>query len=169
MIIYITLAQVSFCLGAEEKGMAYLQEAADANHIVANFLLGAYYRNNHSFNSRNMKNNTNLSNWNKTIYYYTKTAELIESLPNYPEESSEETKLMEATNHVSYWLFTQLSAVYIDKYLMIITNTATNNREKVTDTLNILNKANEVATQCLNRPALSIWQKDKEDITKNNK
>ncbi len=161
------LAQVSFCLGEEEEGVAYLQKAADANHIVANFLLGIYYKNNHSFNPANAKSNTDSANWDKTINYYTKTAELIESLPNYPEESSEETKLMESTDHVSYWLFTQLPALYLDKYLFITVNSAPiTNKEKVTDTLDVLNKVKESATQCLNRPALSIWQKDKEDIYK---
>ena len=163
------LGITSLCLGKTQEGMDYLQKAADTDHIVANFVLGSYYKNNHSFNPANLKYNTDLANWDKTIDYYTKTTQIIEFLPNYPEGSTEETISTESSNHLSYWLFTQLPAVHLDKYLMIITNTITKNKEKVTDTLDILTKVKESATHCLARPALDIWKKDKDSMKEKQK
>ncbi len=154
------LAKVSFCLEKEEEGITYLQKAADANHIVANFLLGIYHRNNHSFNPKNMT--TDLENWNQNIHYFTKAIQIIESLPNYPKNTTDETLFRESKNHISYHIFSSLPDLYFTKYSLIIDN----NKKYTNDTLGILNKVSEAATQCLKRPALPIWQKNKENVYK---
>ena len=158
------LAQVSFCLEKEEEGITHLQKAADADHIVANFVLGVYHRNNHSFNPKNMTND--LENWNQNIYYFTKAVQIIKSLPNYPQNTTDETIFRESRNHISYHIFASLPDLYLTKYYLIIDNIINNNTNYTNETLDTLNKMNEAATQCLNRPAVSVWNKNKENIYK---
>ena len=163
------LGVTSLCLENTHKGLIYLQKAADANHIIANFLLGTYYRNNRSFNPANLKHNADLENWDKTIAYYTTATQIIASFPNYPEGINDEIISTESSNHLSYWLFTQLPAVHLDKYLIIIHLMAKNDKERATGTLDILTKMVESAAHCLNRPGLDIWKENKENMYKRQK
>ena len=156
-----SLAKVSLCLGEEDEGIAHLQRASDSGHIPATYLLGVYYKHNQTFHSSEQTNS--LENLNKAIHYYRKGVEMVESIPNYPENSTDDMEYIESKSYTSLHLFTGLPFMHFDGYNMAIYNTINDTKEIFyNDTLEVLKKMGEAATQCLARPALAVWKEKRE-------
>ena len=164
------LAKTSLCLGEAEEGMDHLQTASDLGHIPAILLLGTYYRQNQTFSSSEVTNN--LEDLNKAIYYHKRGISMIEELPNYPEGSTN-TDYVEYRGLTSVYLFIGLPALYFRGYAIAIGNMMKGNKEEkndnkeevfYNDTLTVLSKIGEAATNCLERPALDIWKEKKEIV-----
>lgn len=161
------LARVSLCIGEKKEGIAYLQKSADIGYIPSAYLMGVYYLHNQTFDPSEEINN--LEDLDKGIYYYTKGAQIIQSLANYPKGSTGDMEYVESKRYTSYWLFTDLPFIYLNGYYATIFNITNSNEEKeifYNDTLDALNKIRETAIQCLNRPALLVWEEKRDIIYK---
>lgn len=155
------LARTALCLDKDPEGMTLLQKAVDSGHIPATYLLGIYYRYNQTFYSSEYS--TDLENIDKSIHYYTKATLMIQSLPNYPEGTTEDVKDIEYTDRISYHLFTSVPFLHFRGYFItfnIIIKDNTLYESNYTDTLEILYKMKNSAKQCLERPALSVWKEE---------
>ncbi len=156
------LAITSLCLGKTNEGMSHLQRASDSGHIVATYLLGLYYKKNHTFDSA--ESVEGIENLNNAIHYYTKAAQIIESLTNYPEGATEDMMYIESTVYTSYYVFRNLPDLYFKGYSFAIRDIVNGStRVSYTDTLDVLNNMRTTAIMCVERPSLSVW-KSKRDI-----
>ncbi len=156
------LARTALCVDRDPEGMMFLQRAIDNGHIPATYLLGIYYRYNQTFYSSEYSNN--LENIDTAIRYYTKAMQMIEDLPDYPKGTTGDIGHIEHTEHISYHLFTGVPFLYFRGYFITfdtIINDNTLYKSNYTDTLEILYKMKNSAKQCLNRPALDVWQEER--------
>lgn len=158
-----SLAITSLCLGKEAEGMSHLQKASDSGHISATKVLGDYYEHSRTFNSAEYTDN--LENLNHAIHYYTKAAQLIEALSNYPKGATDDMEYIESETYSSYDVFTDLPGLYWTGYAFAIESiTEGNERISYADTLEVLNNLRITAIQCLERPSLSVWKGKREII-----
>lgn len=159
-----TLGTIAVCMGKEEEGLSHIQTAANLGHVVANRLLGMYYASNKTFDRS--QDSDEQEEFDAVIYYYDRAAQLIESLPNYPQDATVDIRdSLEYDNVVSYRIFTTLPDLYLNGYGRAIMDTL-NNPERVsyTDTLEVLHKMREASMRCLKRPALSAWKEKRERV-----
>ncbi len=159
-----TLGFISVCIGKEEEGLSHIKRAADLGHILAIKVLGKYYMFNKTFDSSQKSDEQ--EEFDAAIYYYEKAAQLIESLPRYPEGATVDIREgLEYKTFISYHIFTYLPLLYLNGYSRAIGDIL-NNPERVsyTDTLEALHKMREAAVRCLKRPALSAWKEKQERV-----
>ena len=157
------LAKVSLCLNKDAEGIEHLHRASDAGHILATLLIGIYHKFNQTFSSVEKVNS--LKNLNQAIHYFTKGAQLITSLSNYPRESSNDMEYIESESYPSYHLFAQLPFLHFKKYTIALDDSMTNKETKISNTtLEILDKIIETSSLCLKRKALSVWREARDII-----
>ena len=159
------LAITSLCIGKTNEGMSHLQKASDSGHIAATYFLGLYYEHNQTFDSSKFRSfKSNLQDLNNAIHYYTKAAQRIESLKNYPKGATDDMAYIESVDYTSHLVFINLPDIYLTGYFLALGD-INSKTEKVsyTDTLDVLNNIRKTAIMCVERPPLSVW-KSKRDI-----
>ena len=161
-LIY-NLGIVSHCLGKAEEGIKHLKRAFSLGHINATRLLALYYFFNQSFV---IKNNfiDNREDFNKAIYYFKKAEQMIDQTPNYPENSNDDAIFFEFNMHTSARVFVQVAAIYFDGYALAMNQLIENNDLSYNDTLTVLDNLKKEAHRCLARPALDMWEDEKEEV-----
>ena len=162
--IMFTLGIKALCFDRIQEGMAYMQRASDMGHVDATDTIAIYYSSDGTFDSANGITKDQ-KNYDATIYYYEKAADLIESANNYPKGVSDDQDSLENENHTSANVFTQLPFVYYMGYVHAMIEIL-NSSEKLLyeDSIEVLEKMRHSADRCLRRPALSEWQSEKERI-----
>ena len=160
------LSIVSLCIGKEREGMGYLQQAADAGFIGTVYLLGLYFKLNQTFDTSEKHETHSLQDLNAALEYYNKAADLIDSIPDYPEGGTPQDLGMgevEYYSYTSYYVFATLPDLYFRGYDTAMDNIL-ESPEKLdyTDAFEVLSKMQHSAERCLQRPSLSVWY-DKQD------
>ena len=159
------LAITSLCLGKTNEGMSHLQKASDSGHIAATYLLALYYEHNQTFDSSKFR--SNVQDLNNAIHYYTKAAQRIGSLKNYPKGATADMEYIESVDYTSYLIFKNLPDLYLTGYFLAIEDITNNNTEVFyTDTLDVLSNIRATAIMCVERPSLSVWKGKRDMIYK---
>ena len=156
------LAKVSLCLGETQEGIENLHKASNAGHIPSTLLLGTYHQLNLSFSAA--EKTYNLINLDQAIHYFTKGVQMITSLSNYPEGTTNDMAYIESISYPSYYLFVQLPFLHFKKFAIAMDNIIENKPEVSNTILGILDKIRETSSLCLKRPALSVWQNTKQVV-----
>ena len=156
----------SICMGKPEA-MSYFQQASDLNYIASTLALGGYYEASQSFDNSQAPPDTQ-EDLDAAIYYYKKAVELVNNISNYPEEASKGMYSLESEIYVSYHIFTRLPYLYFHGYDQALEDIISS-QEKITytDSLNVLSRMRDSAQDCLERPALSVWKENKQEIYSN--
>ncbi len=153
-----SLGFAAICIGRYSEGLNHLRMASEEGHVVATHILGLYYEKNQSFDNNQ---EANLENTYKSIAYYEKAADQIESISSYPEGSSiENISYHEYVSATSYYVFTKLPALYFNVYSKVLGKIMKDNTFHA-DTIGILQELGDAAIRCLKRPALSVWKEKK--------
>ena len=156
--VMFTLGIRSFCLNKTQEGMAYMQRAADNGHVSATKVVADYYYYDGTFDSANGLTEDQ-KNYDATIYYYERAADLIESDSNYPKGVNDDQDSLEVISRTSAYVFTQLSFIYYRGYVRAMTDILSSSEKLLyEDSIEVLNKMEDSADRCLRRPALSQWQ-----------
>ena len=155
---------MSFCMGRPVNAMSYWQQAFDLGHIASAFILGISYETDHTFDSLHAPPGTR-ENLDAAIYYYEEAAKRVNNIPDYPDGASENMDNLENEWYISYYIFTRLPWLYFHGYDTALQDVV-DNEEKVdyTDSLDVLDAMLDSARNCLERPALPIWQSDKQEV-----
>ena len=159
------LGVVSLCLGKEDEGLANLQRASDSGHIGATHLLGVYFMANESFDSSQRLRINNQDSFDSAVHYFTTSAQMIESLDNYPGGTTLDMPELEDKVYTSYHIFATIPELYYygyDKSLKDIVNSQ--ERLFYADTLDVLDKMRGSAERCSQRPSLSAWYEKEEEV-----
>ena len=152
---------VALCIGKHSIGLGYLQQASDAGYIASTHLLGIYFKHNQTF-SRSEKRTESLQDLNAALEYYRKAADLIDSIPDYPNSVATGVNRgmddIEYYVYTSYYVFATIPELYFrgyDKAMEDMLESA----EKVSyiDTSEVLSRMQSSAERCLRRPSLSGW------------
>lgn len=164
-VLWYSLAHTSLCLGKITEGMIHLRRASDLGHIVATHLLSIYHEKNHTLNPA--EKTKNLENLSQAIFFATKAVQLIELAPHYPEGTTSDMPDIEHKLHTSFYIFTRLPMLHFGQYTFTLKQIMRHNKDVAYNaTSDILNKINETAEACVNRPALSIWKEKSKTIYK---
>ena len=147
----------ALCLDKVQEGMAYMQKASDMGHVNATNTIAMYYYSDGTFDKSDGFTEDQ-KNYDATIYYYERTAKLIESDPNYPKGVNRDQDSLENQHRTSAYVFTQLPFVYYMGYVRAILEII-NSSEKLLyeDSIEVLKNMRHSADRCLRRPALSEW------------
>ena len=155
--VMFTLGIRSFCLNKTQEGMAYMQRASDNGHVSATQIVGNYYYSDKTFDKANGLTEDQ-KNYDATIYYYERAADIIESDSNYPKGVNDDQDSLENENRTSAYVFTQLPFLYYRGYVRAITDILSSSEKLIyEDSIEVLNKMEDSADRCLRRPALSQW------------
>ncbi len=165
--LVFSLGKTTACLGKKQESLTYFQKASDLGHIPATFVTSIFY---YMEYIRILIYDHHIDNLNfsNSLKYMERAMQMIEDLPNYPEGTTNNTPLIEPILYVSHRISVGLPLFYIDWYANTIINLTNNNEEVLydatVDTLGILNKIQQNAAKCLEKPALNSWKERKEII-----
>ena len=162
MMIY-GLGIDALCIGKTDEGMEHVENASDGGHIMASRIMALYYRTDGTFNSSQFTEDP--ENFDKMLFYYERTAKLIESNNSYPEGTTDDMPYLEEQGRISARIFTALPRSYYYGYGMALEDILRSEVD-VTDTEKVLRRMQNAAERCLERPALSVWNDDKDMIAK---
>ncbi len=152
------LGFTAICIGMYDDGLKHMRSASEGGYVAATRVLGSYYDKNQSFDD---VKTANMENAYTAITYYERAADQIETTSSYPE--GEDVEYLEYVGTVSYRVFTRLPALHFNIYFDIMKDIATNGTFH-SNTLEILQKMGDAATNCVNRPALDVWKEKKERV-----
>lgn len=152
-----------FCTGEEEKGLGYIEKASDMDHIAASYFLGDYYRKDRDFYSgggfpKKQKH------YDAAIFYYERTASLIENTSNYPVGAHQDVSGIEERHYISINTFLYLNRLYYGGYSRALGDMLRND-VSYTDTIEVLENLKKTAERCLERPSLSVWGHRQSEIS----
>lgn len=152
-----------YCQGREWRH--HIEKASDLGHVTASYFLGEYHRRDKDFKS-NSSFPTTQENYDAAIFYYERTAKLIEDTSNYPEgaraiEAEEES-------YMSVRVFLHLIRFYFNGYSRALGDMLKND-VSYTDTIKVLDNMRRSAERCLNRRSLSIWGARQNEIANSKK
>ena len=157
------LGRAKFCLGDLETGAHWMGKAASNGHIYATYLMGVYYKTNKTIDPLLIEKH-HIKNYTAMMFYFQKTATLIENSQHYPYNTHLDTYKAERDTHISFFVFTYLPALYFSGYYASMKNVlpALNNQNRLVlhkDSLQTLQKVLLASLRCLKRPILTIWKK----------
>ena len=146
---------IMYCTGKKEKGLGYIEKASDLGHVPASYFLGEYHRKDKDLNSSTGLPTTQ-ENYDAAIFYYERTATLIENTSRYPNGDHRDVSEIEGQNYMSVRTFLHLTNLYFNGYNYAIGDILKND-VSYTDTIKVLDNMKSAADRCLKRPSLSIW------------
>ena len=155
-----TAGFIMYCSG-EERGLSYIERASDMNHVAASYFLGGYYRRDQG---QSVSLPTTQENYDAAVFYYERTAKLIEDTSHYPSGAHRDVSKIEGRNYMSIRTFLHLTSLYFDGYSFALGEMLEND-VSYTDTIQVLEKMKSAADRCLNRPSLSVWGARQEEVT----
>ena len=160
--VMFSLGIKTLCLDQIQEGMAYMQKASDMGHVSATKVVAGYYYSDGTFDNTNGLTKDQ-KNYDATIYYYERAAELIESDPNYPKGVNDDQDSLENQNRTSAHVFIKLPFIYYSGYVQAIVEIIGSSEKLLyEDSIEVLEKMRHSADRCLRRPALSQWQSRRE-------
>lgn len=151
-----------FCQGREWSD--YIGKASDLGHVTASYFMGEYHRRDKDFNS-GVSVPTTQEDYDAAIFYYERTAKLIEDTTRYPDGAHNGVSSVEGTRYMSIRTFLHLASLYFDGYGVALGDMLEND-VSYTDTIQVLENMKSVADRCLKRPSLSVWGARQDEITK---
>ena len=143
-----------FCLGRDD-GVDYIGKASDLGHVTASYFLGEYHRRDKDFNSGGSLPTTQ-ENYDAAIFYYERTAKLVEDTSNYPDGAHRDVSEIEGQKYMSIRTFMLLTSLYFEGYSRALGDMLEND-VSYTDTIQVLENMKSAADRCLRRPSLSVW------------
>ena len=154
-----TAGFIMLCSG-EKRGLGYIEMASDMDHIPASYFLGDHYR-------RLFRSSSSLpaiqENYDAAIFYYERTATLIEGTTHYPSGTHNEVSKIESEHYMSIKAFLRLPELYFNGYSRALGDMLKND-VSYTDTIQVLEKMKGAAERCLERPSLSVWGTRQKEI-----
>lgn len=150
------------------RGWGICKKAADAGFIASVYFLGLYFKLNQTFDSSEKHKTHSLQDLNAALKYYNQAADLIDSIPDYPEGNTARDLSMDTIEYnvyTSYHVFATLPELYFRGYDKAIDNIL-KSPEKLdyTDAFEVLSKMQHSAERCLQRPSLSAWYEKQDAI-----
>ena len=153
----------SYCAGREAKGINYMEKASDMGEITASYFLGLYYRSDKTGDVSKMLPEVQ-ENYDAAVFYYERTASLIESDVNYPGGIIGDLPSVEGSSFMSVRTYLSLSQLYYTGYSRALGDMLKNN-VSYTDTIKVITNLQTSAERCLRRPSLSVWKGRQSEIT----
>ena len=164
---YHSVGLQNYCAGNFEAGIDYIEKASDMGSIPASYNLGLYYRSDKTGDLSKMIPEVQ-ENYDAAIFYYERTANLIESIKNYPHGVHTDLPNIESKVYMSVRAFLSLNNLYYDGYVRAILDMVSND-VSYTDTINVLENMKNAANRCLKRPPLSVWGTRRDEIVNSKK
>ena len=143
------------CLGRDD-GADYMGKASDMGHVTASYFLGEYYRRDKDFLKSDDSLPTTQENYDAAIFYYERTAKLVEDTSNYPDGAHRGVSEIEGQEYMSIRTFMLLTSFYFNGYSLALGDMLEND-VSYTDTTKVLTSMQSAADRCLRRPSLSVW------------
>ena len=144
-----------YCSGDEETGINYMEKASDMGDIPASYTLGSYYGSDKTGDLSKMIPDVQ-ENYDAAIFYYERTASLIESAKTYPYGMHTDLPAIEGSAHMSVRANLIVSILYFSGYGRALGDMLKND-VSYTDTIGVLENMKNSAERCLKRPSLSVW------------
>ena len=152
-----SLGYSSICQGYMAKGVELLEQASDGGHVIASYFMGVYFDKNETFDN-NMKPTRDVEGLNAMLYHYERAAQQISSNPGYPHNTFRGIPYTEENGYTSARVFYNIPNSYYRMYLTALRSILNNVEPDVSnDTLVVLNKMQQSAEECMDRPSLAIW------------
>ena len=152
---YYSVGYQIYCSGDEGTGINYMEKASDMGDIPASYVLGSYYGSDKTGDLSKMIPDVQ-ENYDAAIFYYERTASLIESAKTYPYGIHTDIPANEGSGYMSVRADIILSALYYSGYAGAIRDMLEND-VSYTDTIGVLENMKNSAERCLKRPSLSVW------------
>ena len=164
---YYSVGLSHFCGGRVAKGVNYLEKASDMGDITASYVLGRYYRSDKSGDASKMMPEVQ-ENYDAAVFYYERTANLIESDSNYPGGIKGDLPSIEGSLFMSVRSYLLLIHLYYKGYVRAIREMLKKN-VSYTDTIKVLVNMQSAAERCLARPSLLVWKNRQSEIANSKK
>ena len=153
----------NYCAGNVEVGINYMEKSSDMGDILASRNMGLYYGSDKTGDlSRYIPKIQ--ENYDAAIFYYERTASLIESIPNYPYGVHADLPPAEGNNYLSLRAPILLTILYYTGYGRAL-RAMLKDDVSYTDTIKVLENMRSAADRCLRRPSLSVWGARQSEIT----
>ena len=160
---YYSVGLSHYCGGRVAKGVNYMEKASDMGEISASYVLGLYYGSDRTGNLSKQIPKIQ-ENYDAAIFYYERTASLIESSANYPGGIKGDLPSIEGSLIMSVRAYILLSELYYHGYGLALEDMLKKD-VSYTDTIKVLVKMQSAAERCLARPSLSVWKGRQSEIT----
>ena len=152
-----------FCENRISQAINYWERASDMEDIMASYVLGLYYGSDKT-GDVSKKLPAVQENYDAALFYYERTADLIESTPGYPHGVHVDFPGWEASNLPSARTYVALAELYYTGYTRAVIDMLKND-VSYTDTIRVLTNMQRSAERCLKRPSLSVWAERQSEIT----
>ena len=164
---YYSVGLSYYCGGKVAEGVNYMEKASDMGEITASYFLGLYYRSDKTGDiSRRVPEVQ--ENYDAAIFYYERTASLIESDVNYPGGIKGDLPSVEGNVYMSVRTYLALTSLYYNGYVRAIQEMLKKN-VSYTDTIKVLVNMQSSAERCLARPSLLVWKNRQSEIANSKK
>ncbi len=164
---YYSVGLSSYCAGKVAEGINYMEKASDMGSIPASYVLGLYYGSDRTGNlSKQIPNNQ--ENYDAAVFYYERTASLIESDVNYPGGIKGDLPGIEGSIYMSVRTYLILTDLYYKGYVRAIEEMLKKD-VSYTDTIKVLVNMQSAAERCLRRPPLPVWKARQSEIANSKK
>ena len=152
---FYTVGVAYYCEGRVADGINYIEKASDMGDITASYALGLYFRSDKTGDVSKMEPEVQ-DNYDAAIFYYKRTASLIESSSTYPHGVDFDLPAREGSLYMSVRTYLALTDLYYIGYGRALGDMLKNN-VSYTDTIKVLTNMQSSAERCLRRPSLSVW------------
>ena len=155
------------CAGKIQEGMGHIQRSAEMGHVQAYKVMAEYYRTDGTLDGVRDRHRIteDQQNFDNAIHYYRKTAQNIESNPDYPRGVNRDQRSIERKDLSSASVFYWLTYLYYTGYTRAL-DEIMNSDEKLHygDSLDVLGNMGDISQACLNRPSLSEWRERRQQV-----
>ncbi|MDE0333259.1 MAG: hypothetical protein OXL41_15500 [Nitrospinae bacterium] len=160
---YYVVGLSKYCKGKISEGINYMEKASDMGEITASYALGLYYGSDKTGDVSKMVPEIQ-ENYDAALFFYERTANLIESTPHYPQGVHVDLPGVEGNVFMSVRTFLSLSQLYYTGYSRALGDMLEKN-VSYTDTIKVITNIQTSAERCLRRPSLSVWKGRQSEIT----
>ena len=164
---YYVVGLSYYCGGEKAKGINYMEKASDMGSITASYVLGLYNGSDRTGDISKIVPEIQ-ENYDAAVFYYERTASLIESDVNYPGGIEGDLAIIEGSVYMSVRTHLFLANLYYRGYVRAIQEMLKKD-VSYTDTIKVLVNMQSAAERCLKRPSLAAWKGKQSEIANSKK